>query len=464
MRLAAALYVALVLGATAAGSASAQVVALDGGDRRGSAGPVLAGGRVVFGDPAGRVLRLFSAAPDGAARQQLPSLSLEGELGGWDMAAEGERVAVRLARQIRGSRYRTELFAGRLGEPLTELASGLREHRRLATEPVVWVAGDEVITLERTGPGSGRLAAIARTPGEPPRPVTLPPGADPRRLAVTGGLVAAPVPRNPALDRAVVVADLATGVELRRIPVLGTGAPVKRIGLGADGSVAFSSEVAGAGQVLFWSPPGASGFAVYDAPAGHDGLVVSGRRAAIVAPAPGPAGQRVAVVDLPDALPPDLRRLHHAPVSFAGPVHAYVRSLAFDGSHVAWASDHCQLVAAVAAAPRWSIPRGPCLRTEIQTVEFDVETIKRFVRRRVVPVEIRCISGPGRLCRVRATAFGNVAIGSLAVRVRQGRARRLRVPIRGTRALRALRRQPDLLLFCFRMRDPSGRTGRTGVC
>jgi hypothetical protein len=187
-------------------------------------------------------------------------------------------------------------------------------------------------------------------------------------------------------------------------------------------------------------------------------------QAAIVTPAPGPAGQRVQVVELPDVLPPDLRRLHRAPVLFRGPVHAHVRSLAFDGTHVTWASDHCQLVARLESAPRRSIPRGPCLRTVIATVEFDVRTVERFIRRGVVPAEVRCLSGPGRLCRVRATAFGNVPSGSLTARIRQGRSRRLLVPIRGRRALRAVRRQPDLVLFCFRMRDPSGRTGQTGIC
>jgi hypothetical protein len=187
-------------------------------------------------------------------------------------------------------------------------------------------------------------------------------------------------------------------------------------------------------------------------------------QAAIVTPAPGPAGQRVQVVELPDVLPPDLRHLHRAPVLFRGPVHAHVRSLAFDGTHVTWASDHCQLVARLESAPRRSIPRGPCLRTVIATVEFDVRTVERFIRRRVVPAEVRRLSGPGRLCRVRATAFGNVPIGSLTARIRQGRSRRLLVPIRGRRALRAVRRQPDLVLFCFRMRDPSGRTGQTGIC
>ncbi len=463
MRLAAVLGLVLVLGAGTAGSSAAQVVALDGGDRSGDGGPVLAGGRVVFGDSAGRVLRLFSAAPDGTGRQSLPPLSLDGDVGGWNLAADGERVAVRLTRRLRGSRYRTELFAGRLGEPLSELASRLREHRRLANEPAVWVGRDEVVTLERIG-GSGGPQAIARSAAGAPRTVTLPPGADPSRLAVAGGLVAAPVPHNPALDRAVVVADLATGAELRRIPILGTGAPVLRLALGADGSVAFVSEVLGAGLVLFWAPAGASGFAVYHPPALPDGLVVSGNRAAIVTPAPGPAGQRVAVVELPGVLPPDLRSLHRAPVAFRGPVHAYVRSLAFDGAHVAWASDHCQLAAAMRSASRRSIPRGPCLRTVIATVEFGVSTIERFIRRRVIPVEVRCISGPGRLCRVRATAFGNVPIGSLSARVRQGRSRRLLVPVRGQRALQAVRRQPDLVLFCFRTRDPSGPTGRTGVC
>jgi hypothetical protein len=463
LRAAAVLGVALVLGAATAASSVAQVVALDGGARYASGGPVLAGGRVVFGDSAGRVLRLFSAAPDGSARQRLPSLTLGGDLGGWEMAADGERVAVWLTRRVRSSRYRTELFAGPLGEPLSELASGLRDRRRVATEPVVWVAGDEVVTLEGTG-GSGGVRANARSAPGARRTVSLPPGVDPSRLAVAGGLVAAPVPSNPALDRAVVVADLATGAELRRIPIPGTGAPVLRLALGPDGSVAFVSEVLGAGLVLFWSPAGASGFAIYHPPAHPDGLVVSGNRAAILTAAPGPAGQRVAVVDLPGVLPPDLRSLHRAPVAFSGPVHAYVRSLAFDGTNVAWASDHCQLVAAVRSASRRSIPRGPCLRTVIATVEFGVKTIERFIRKRVVPVEVHCISGPGRLCRVRATAFGNVPIGSPHGPCPPGPHP---APARAgpwARSTAAVRRQPDLVLFCFRMRDPSGRRGRTGVC
>jgi hypothetical protein len=452
----------LALVATAAASpATAQVVPLDGGDRRGSGGPVLAGGRVVFGDSSGRVLRLSSAAPDGSDRRPLPPLSAGGDLGGWELGTDGERLAVRLTRLVRGSRYRTELFAGRLGEPLSELASGLREHTRMASQPAVWVAGDEVIALERH---AGGLRATARTSPGSARTLVLPPRADPRRLAVAGGLVAAPVRRNPSLDRAVVVADIATGAELRRIPIAAGGAAVLRLALGTDGSVAFTSELFGIGQVLFWSPAGSSGFAVYDSPAQPDGLALSGRRAAIVTPAPGPAGQRVQVVELPDILPPDLRRLHRAPVAFTGPVHAYVRSLAFDGTHLAWSSDHCQLVASLDSASRRSIPRGPCLRTVVATAEFDVQTIERFVRRRVVPAEVHCIWGPGRLCRVRATAFGNVPIGSLSARVRQGRSRRLLVPVRDRRALRAVRGQPDLVFFCFRMRDPSGRTGRTGVC
>jgi hypothetical protein len=183
-----------------------------------------------------------------------------------------------------------------------------------------------------------------------------------------------------------------------------------------------------------------------------------------VSTAPGPAAQRVEVVQLPGVLPAELRRLHHAPLLFRGPAHAYMRSLAFDGTHLAWDSDHCRLAAGVRSASRWSIPRGPCLRTEIATREFAVETIRRSIRRRYIPVDVHCISGPGRRCRARATAFGNVPIGSLTARVRQGRTRRLRVPVRDRRALRAVRRQPDLVFFCFRMRDPSGRTGRTGVC
>jgi hypothetical protein len=463
LRVAAALCIALVLGAVTAAPTAAQVVALDGGDRRAFAGPVLAGGRVVFGAPAGGTLRLFSAAPDGADRKPLPSLSVDGDLVSSYMATDGERLAVRLSRWLGGSRYRTELFAGPLGEPLSELASGLREHVRLTSEPVVWIAGDEVVTLERTG-RSGRVAAVARAAGRAPRTLTLPPGADPRRLAVAGSLVAAPVPRNPELDRAVVVADRSTGAELRRIPILGPGAPVIHLAIGADGSVAFASEVPGAGLVLFWSPAGSDGFAIYHPPAQPDGLAVAGNRAAIVTPAPGPAGARVAVVDLPAVLPPGLRTLHRARVAFRGPAHAYVRSLAFDGSHIAWRSDRCQLVANVRSASRRSIPRGPCLRTEITTLEFGVSTIKRFIRRGVVPAAVRCISGPGRLCRVRATAFGNVPIGSVTARIRQGAARRLLVRVRGRQALRAVRRRPDLVLFCFRMRDPSGRTGRTGIC
>ena len=226
----------------------------------------------------------------------------------------------------------------------------------------------------------------------------------------------------------------------------------------------FASDLFGIGPVLFWSPAGSSGFAVYDSPAQATGLSLAGGRAAIVRWAPGPAGQRVEVVELPEVLPPDLRRLHRAPVVFRGPIHDYVRSLAFDGTHLAWGTDHCRLVASLQSAPRRSIPRGPCLRTVIATTEFGVTTVEKFVRRRVVPAEVRCISGPGRLCRVRATAFGNVPIGSLTARIRQGRSRRLLVPIRGRRALRAVRRQPDLVLFCFRMRDPSGRTGQTGAC
>jgi hypothetical protein len=100
----------------------------------------------------------------------------------------------------------------------------------------------------------------------------------------------------------------------------------------------------------------------------------------------------------------------------------------------------------------------------IATAEFGLETLKRSIRRRVVPAEVYCLTGPRRLCRVRAIAFGNVPIGSLAARIRQGRSRRLLVPIRGRRALRELRRQPDLVFFCFRMRDPSGKTGETGAC
>lgn len=461
---AAGLTLALMALAAATPPVGAQVIPLDGGDRRGDGGPVLTDGRVVFGDSVGRVLRLSSAAPDGTDRRQLPPLSLGGELADWELATDGERLAVRLAREAGAPRYRIELFAGRLGEPLAELASGLRDPRGMASQPAVWVAGDEVITLERTA-GSNAVRATARVRAGAPRTVVLPPGADPRRLAVSGGLVAAPIRRNSALDRAVVVADFATGSVLRRVPILGgRGAPVLRLALGPDGSVAFTSAVAPVGHVLFWSPAGTSEFAIYDPPAQANGLVVSGRRAAIVSPAPGPTGQRVAVVDLPSTLPAELRRVHHAPVVFSGPVHDYVRSLAFDGTHLAWATDHCQLVASVESAPRWSIPRGPCLRTVIATAEFGLETLKRSIRRRVVPAEVYCLTGPRRLCRVRAIAFGNVPIGSLAARIRQGRSRRLLVPIRGRRALRELRRQPDLVFFCFRMRDPSGKTGETGAC
>ena len=117
---------------------------------------------------------------------------------------------------------------------------------------------------------------------------------------------------------------------------------------------------------------------------------------------------------------------------FRGPVTETAERLSFDGTHLAWASGGCTLLATVGpvAASADVLPPGPCVRSEVWVGRLEDSR-----------VEVRCLSTPGPTCRVEARWRG----GSRVARVARGRARVVSLP-RGTGRL------------TVRVTDPDGRT------
>jgi hypothetical protein len=133
-----------------------------------------------------------------------------------------------------------------------------------------------------------------------------------------------------------------------------------------------------------------------------EGVATAGGRVAYVGSNRLEAGVRVTVLDGASGA-----RL------FRGPVSDTADRLSFDGTHLAYATGGCTLVATVPTASVSVLPAGPCVRTEA--------TVARLEGTRA---EVTCLSAPTASCRV--------AFAKRTIAVPRGRTRAIRLP-RGAR-------------------------------
>ena len=85
------------------------------------------------------------------------------------------------------------------------------------------------------------------------------------------------------------------------------------------------------------------------------------------------------------------------------------------------------------------IPAGPCVRTEASFTQYVPSSVR---------YRIRCIATPGPRCRIDLRVYGRRSrLARRVVTIPRGRARQVRVPVRGG----------GLLITSARVIDPDGR-------
>lgn len=181
--------------------------------------------------------------------------------------------------------------------------------------------------------------------------------------------------------------------------------------------------------MLGWAPAGATEPRIALVGDELDHVRTAAGLVALEVPAMRGDAERVVVLD-PASDPP--REL------FRGPPTASVRGVDFDGRHVAWATDGCQLVADIGSPAIDVIPAGPCVRTEASFTQYVPSSVR---------YRIRCIATPGPRCRIDLRVYGRRSrLARRIVTIPRGRARQVRVPVRG-----------GLLITSARVIDPDGR-------
>lgn len=439
-----------------AAPAAAQVRALAEREESG-AGPALAGGSVVWSERAGRVaLRVQAQAGGGGptsvvARPRLPKSA--GTLASWSLAGSGAGPAPgRFAVALSGSRPGgLQLVGGPLGGPVDLVAERVASGRSVFGG--LFASATGAVTFEGR-PGRTRLV-VRPAAGQVTRAIPAPGGPQRTPAAVAGDLAALPVLGRRGGLTAVEVIDLQSGAVVRRVDAgrLRTFSVIA-LGLAPDGGVAITAEDGAGGDVVGSAPAGVPRLGVLLV-GDQFGLVQpAGDRVALVRgdPRTDPAGDRVVVLG-PGSRPQRPR------VVFRGPPTSFVDGLSYDGTSVAWGSKGCQLVAhAVRGSSRSTVPRGPCLRTEVAVGTYVGADGPRREKPRL-PIDVACLTAPDRACRVtvRALDFKGRRLGRTAARVRRGRARTLFVGLGRQAAKRA---GPDGSRVQYRVRvsDPSGRS------
>jgi hypothetical protein len=230
----------------------------------------------------------------------------------------------------------------------------------------------------------------------------------------------------------IVLLDLPSGAARGRVP-MGEFAGTDLLGLAVSeaGDVALTVEDGAGADYLGWAPAGAAEPRIVLGGDAFGHVSTAAGRIAMVQPAMRLDAARVVVLDPAGETPR---------VLFRGPPSAYVRGLDFDGEHVAWATDGCQLVADVDSPRVDVIPRGPCLRTE---AAFTLE-VPSSVR-----VKVRCIAAPGSRCRIDLRVYGRSRrLARRVVTVPRRRERTVRVPVRAA---------DGIAVVYGRVIDPDGR-------
>ena len=365
--------------------------------------PALEGGRVVYGDADRDALTVLTQPAGGGPVSELARLPARRGHPDWELDAGEGGLALRMY----PTAGPTRLLAGPAGGPLALVQRRARPGPAMAEERDLFAVPGGPLVVERTDRVGRRLRAVLRPPGGPARVLPMPAGADLHNLAVAGTVAAVPARGE------IVLLDLPSGAVRRRL-ALGdfAGAPVNALGVSEAGDVALVAEDGQGADHLGWAPAGAA--RPRDILVGDEfaHLAVADGLIAMQQPALAGDAARPVVLD-PSADPPR--------VLFRGPPSAYVRGIDFDGTHIAWATDGCQLGAEVGAPAVDVVPEGPCLRTE---AAFTLE-VPSSVR-----LKVRCIATPGRRCRIDLRVYGRTRRKAhRVVTVPRGRERTVRIPV-----------------------------------
>ena len=410
---------AVLLALIPAAPAAADVRVL--AEREDLGAPVLDGGRVVYGDGSRRALTVFEQPAAGGEAVELARVAVPRPSWELDRSAAGLALRMGPLRDVR------RLLAGPPQGPLGLVQRRAREGPAVAEERGVFAVPGGPLVLERTDRFGMRLRAVLRPPGGPARVLATPAGADLHHLAVAGAVAAVVVPRRGEI----VLLDLPSGAVRQRLPMVDlAGTELLGLALSETGDVALTVQDGLGTYYLGWMPAGAAEPRVVIAGDGFGHVGTAAGRIAMTQSAMRGDAVRVVVLD-PSGDEPR--------ILFRGPPTAYVRGLDFDGQHVAWATDACQLVAGVDSPRVEVVPRGPCVRTE---AAFTHETISP------VRVRVRCIATPGRRCRIDLRVYGTKQqrLARRVVGIPRGREQTVRIPVR-----------PGINLVFGRVIDPDGR-------
>lgn len=406
--------------------------------------PALAGERVVWARPTRGfgAFRLVSASRAGGPARRLRHL--EAAPGDVELAGSADRVLLRRE----GSRGRDRLFAGTMTGPLREIGPRpLSVPEDAYPDRALWAIGDASVTLERTPRAPKRSRLVVRRPGGPVTVVRL--GADIVAVDVAGGLAAVAVERDEKLSHVALI-ELGSGRVVRRVSPGPIGV-VWAVGLAPDGSVAVSG-----GDRLALAAPADRMLGQVARGWFYEVALAAGRIAVVAAVGqPGGVGEGSARVVV---LHPTARNRRSA-VEFRGPPAAEVRDLRFDGAYATWASGGCQVVAGTTTRQSLRVlPRGPCVRTEIEATE---RSLRRRPGSTKVRVRVGCLTTPTRTCRMqlvaRAISTTYPKIGTVSARIPLGQARTVALTLT-RRAERLVRRLKSRAYFEVRTVDPDGRS------
>jgi len=369
--------------------------------------PALAGDRVVWAQPTRGfgAFRLVSASRPGGPARRLRHLEAAGD----DVELAGSADGVLLRRA--GSRGRDRLFAGTMDGPFREIGPRpLSVPEDAYPDRALWAIGDASVTLERTPRAPKRSRLVVRRPGGAVTVVRL--GADIAAVDVAGGLAAVAVDRDNRLSHVALI-ELGSGRVVRRVAAGPIGG-VWAVGLAPDGSVAVSG-----GDRLALAAPADRALGQVARGWFYEVALAAGRIAVVAAVGqPGGVGEGSARVVV---LHPTARNRRSA-VEFRGPPAADVRDLQFDGAYATWASGGCQVVAGTTTRQSLRVlPRGPCVRTEIEATE---RSLRRRPGSTKVRVRVGCLTTPTRTCRMelvaRAISTTSPKIGTVSARISPG--------------------------------------------
>jgi hypothetical protein len=125
------------------------------------------------------------------------------------------------------------------------------------------------------------------------------------------------------------------------------------------------------------------------------------------------------------------------------PPSARIADLVADGQRVAWRQNGCLLVADIADPPGPLLPPGPCARSELLLGDAFGEV--KVGSDRVVPIVLRCLTGPPPGCRGSVTlsvleGLSGPESERVSFSIRSGASRRIRIRLK-VRAYAALVRE-----------------------